>query len=133
MDYTAIEWVASEKLFWIWSSNTSIVLNVLQGFVLFCGFLILIALSNNRPLTDGAGKVTILVSVKGAIEFGKKLEDLHLRPISFANYDLVGAYWKEADSDKAIFFQQDGCIVGGKDTFLPFQMYLSTFFDGGSI
>lgn len=71
VDYTAIEWVASEKLFWIWSSNTSIVLNVLQGFVLFCGFLILIALSNNRPLTDGAGKVTILVSVKGAIELKK--------------------------------------------------------------
>lgn len=60
-------------------------------------WLILIAFPNIRPLTDGAGKVTMLVSVKGATKFGKKLDDLHPRPISFANFGLVGAYWKEAD------------------------------------
>jgi hypothetical protein len=80
VDYTALEGVASEKLFWIWSSNTSIVVNGLEGFVLFCGFLILIAFSNIRLLTDKAGKVLILVSVKGATKFRKKLDDLHLRP-----------------------------------------------------
>lgn len=103
VDYTAIEWVASEKLFWIWSSITSIVLNGLQRFVLFCGFLILISFSNIRPLTDGAGKVTMLVSVKGATKFRKKLDDLHPRPFSFANFGLVGAYWKEADGQGNLF------------------------------